>query len=82
MSRIIIEDASWRAIMEDPQLANARRKLSFHEIRLIVQHARDTDGSPKGPDRNGLDGEAATGGAEGIAETQPQTQPPPIKGRE
>jgi hypothetical protein len=30
---------------------------------------RDTDGSPQGPDRNGLDGEAATAGAEGIADT-------------
>lgn len=28
---------------------------------------RDTDGSPEGPDRNGLDGEAAAAGAEGIA---------------
>lgn len=32
------------------------------------QEARDTDGRPKGPDRNGLDGEAATAGAEGIAQ--------------
>jgi len=29
--------------------------------------SRDTDGSPEGPDRHGLDGEAATAGAEGIA---------------
>lgn len=45
MSQIIIEDAAWKAIMADPRLANARRKLSFHEIRLIVQHARDSDRS-------------------------------------
>jgi hypothetical protein len=36
------------------------------ELRAELR-ARDTDGSPKGPDRNGLDGEAATAGAEGIA---------------
>jgi hypothetical protein len=33
----------------------------------IDTRSRDTDGSPQGPDRNGLDGEAATAGAEGIA---------------
>ena len=40
MSQAIIEDEGWKAIMADPQLAAARRKLSFHEIRLIVQHAQ------------------------------------------
>jgi hypothetical protein len=40
MSNIIIEDAGWAAIMADPQLQRARSKLSFHEIRLIVNHAR------------------------------------------
>jgi hypothetical protein len=40
MSQIIVEDEGWKAIMADPRLAAARRKLSFHEIRLIVQHAR------------------------------------------
>jgi hypothetical protein len=40
MSKIVIEDAGWQAIMADPKLAAARRKLSFHEIRLIVDHAR------------------------------------------
>lgn len=40
MSEIQIEDAGWAAIMADPELAAARRKLSFHEIRLIVNHAR------------------------------------------
>jgi hypothetical protein len=46
MSEIIIEDPVMKAIMADPQLANARRKLSFHEIRLIIQHARS---EPKCP---------------------------------
>jgi hypothetical protein len=40
MSQIIVEDEGWKALMADPRLAAARRKLSFHEIRLIVQHAR------------------------------------------
>lgn len=34
---------------------------------------RDTDGSPKGSDPQGLDGEAATAGAEGIAQFPPET---------
>jgi hypothetical protein len=40
MSEVRIEDSGWAAIMADPELAAARRKLSFHEIRLIVKHAR------------------------------------------
>lgn len=40
MSQVIIEDSGWAAIMADPKLEAARRKLSFHEIRLIVNHAR------------------------------------------
>jgi hypothetical protein len=40
MSNIEIKDAGWQAIMDDERLASARRKLSFHEIRLIVDHAR------------------------------------------
>lgn len=40
MSKITIEDAGWTAIMADPELKRARSKLSFHEIRLIVDHAR------------------------------------------
>jgi hypothetical protein len=43
MSQIIVEDEGWKALMADPRLAAARRKLSFHEIRLIVQHARALD---------------------------------------
>ena len=40
MSSIEIQDAGWQAIMDDERLASARRKLSFHEIRLIMNHAR------------------------------------------
>jgi hypothetical protein len=40
MSQLIIEDSGWRAIMEDDRLKRARTRLSLHEIRLIVQHAR------------------------------------------
>jgi hypothetical protein len=40
MSAIEIKDAGWAAIMADPALQRARQKLSFHEIRLIVDHAR------------------------------------------
>lgn len=29
MSQIIIEDEGWKAIMADPELARARRLLSF-----------------------------------------------------
>lgn len=41
MSAVQIEDPVWAAIMADDQLANARRKLSFHEIRLIIRHAQN-----------------------------------------
>jgi hypothetical protein len=44
MSAVVIEDAGWQAIMDDPQLQRARRMLSFHEIRLIVNHARNSQG--------------------------------------
>jgi hypothetical protein len=40
MSQVIIEDPAWKAIMTDDRLAGARRKLSFHEIRLIINHTR------------------------------------------
>nr|WMC99306.1 hypothetical protein RAR13_11675 [Aminobacter aminovorans] len=29
----------WEAIQNDPELSNARRKLSIHEFRLIIKHA-------------------------------------------
>lgn len=50
MSQIIIEDEGWKAIMTDPKLEAVRRKLSFHEIRLIVNHARQPNNtvSPAG----------------------------------
>lgn len=31
----------WQRIAADPELANARRKLSIHEIRLIIKHAKE-----------------------------------------
>jgi hypothetical protein len=40
MSEIIVECPIWKAILADERLAGARRKLSFHEIRLIIDHAR------------------------------------------
>ena len=40
MSRWIPQDPAWEAILADPRLAEARRKLSIYEIRLIVEHAR------------------------------------------
>lgn len=43
MSQVIIEDAGWEAIMADPKLQHARSKLSFHEIRLLIRHARARD---------------------------------------
>jgi hypothetical protein len=41
MSEVHIEDPAWVAIMADERLSGARRKLSFHEIRLIIDHARN-----------------------------------------
>ena len=40
MSAWTITDPTWKAIAEDDRLASARRKLSIHEIRLIVGHAK------------------------------------------
>jgi hypothetical protein len=37
---LIVQSPAWEAIMNDPQLERARQKLSFHEIRLIMNHAR------------------------------------------
>jgi hypothetical protein len=39
MSQIVVECPIWKAILADERLAAARRKLSFHEIRLIIGHA-------------------------------------------
>ena len=41
MSVVIVEDPAWKAILADERLLGVRRKLSFHEIRLIMQHVRD-----------------------------------------
>jgi hypothetical protein len=35
----------WIAIQNDPQLARARAKLSMHELRLIIGHARIEEAS-------------------------------------
>jgi ribulose 1,5-bisphosphate carboxylase large subunit-like protein len=32
-------DRAWDAILAAPELAEARRKLSIHELRLIIQAA-------------------------------------------
>lgn len=42
MSEVIIEDAGWQAIMDDERLKRARSRLSFHELRLIIDHARSS----------------------------------------
>lgn len=39
---------AWDLIRDDPELAAARRKLSLHEIRTIIKHARAT--GPVWPD--------------------------------
>jgi hypothetical protein len=39
---------AWDLIRDDPELAAARRKLSLHEIRTIIKHARAT--GPAWPD--------------------------------
>lgn len=43
MSEIHIEDAGWKAIMADDRLKRARERLSFHELRLIIDHARNSE---------------------------------------
>lgn len=51
MSQLIIQDAGYAAIMADPELAGARRKLSLHEIRLIVKHARENPAATSAGER-------------------------------
>lgn len=41
MSQIIIEAEALKAIMADPALERARKRLSFHELRLIIRHVRN-----------------------------------------
>ena len=43
MSQLIVTDPAYKRILEDPELAHARRKLSFQEIRLMVQHVRTAE---------------------------------------
>ena len=40
MSALILQDEAYKAIFADPELERARKKLSLHEIRLIVNHVR------------------------------------------
>jgi hypothetical protein len=54
--------------------ANALAEIASDALDDLAKlRARDTDGSPEGPDPQGLDGEAATAGAaeSGIAQTSP-----------
>lgn len=34
-------DRAWNAILADPELAVARRKLSIHELRTLINHVLD-----------------------------------------
>ena len=43
MSQLVVTDHAYKRILEDPRLERARRKLSLHEIRQIVQHVRAAD---------------------------------------
>lgn len=36
---------AWDRVMADPRLARARSKLSVHELRLIIGHARADKGA-------------------------------------
>lgn len=40
----------WDRISADDRLANARRKLSMDELRMLFQHARDSLASPPQPE--------------------------------
>ena len=48
MSQLVVTDPTYKRILEDPELARARSKLSFHEIRLIVNHVRATEAEKAG----------------------------------
>jgi hypothetical protein len=55
-----------------PKFASIPRTHKVVPVRIKLETVPcDTDGSPQGPDPKGLDGEAATAGAEGIAPTSP-----------
>lgn len=38
MSTIIVTGENWKALMADPKLSQARSKLSFDELRMIMRH--------------------------------------------
>lgn len=40
----------WERIKADDRLANARRKLSMDELRMLFQHARDSLAEPPKPE--------------------------------
>jgi hypothetical protein len=54
-----------------PKPATAAKWHAWELGQTVRRVLCDTDGSPEGPDPQGLDGEAATAGAEGIAPTSP-----------
>jgi hypothetical protein len=49
-------------------IAHHKARVAALSATAAVELARDTDGSPEGRDAQQLDGEAATAGAEGIAQ--------------
>lgn len=82
----IVDECMALAAVWRERIENTSSDKSFHAdqhrrtllraamFARLAQKARDTDGSPKGPDRNGLGGEAATAGAAegGTAQTLPE----------
>lgn len=50
-------------------LATLGMLFAIGSLGVLIEGHRDTDGSPAGRDAQRLDGEAATAGAEGIAQT-------------
>jgi hypothetical protein len=78
MSQIIIECPIWRAILADERLAGARRKLSFHEIRLIIGHAlASCDTHAKRGDSTQIEATSLMSGAvppEEAGDAQPQSR--------
>ena len=48
----------WQRILADPDLQRARAKLSLHELRTIIGHARDAEDAvpydPQGPEVTAL----------------------------
>ena len=69
MSRVVIEDEAWRRILADERLRRARSGLSFHEIRLIVQHVRDSGGGAERGDPSGAPAEGPQSGGEAASPT-------------